>query len=134
MMNNSWNLRGDASTYQKYDKGWSNEEEKPKPIQRHPPEPIQRSGQMSAANPLVHTSQYYRPSTNAGRNSVATKMYGAPPMEKEDEDSNREKDNKLIVAKQPPRPNDPYAAAQAQKKSGPTTGIAIQATQAIPKF
>ncbi len=27
MMNNSWNLRGDASTYKKYAKGWANEEE-----------------------------------------------------------------------------------------------------------
>ncbi len=26
MMNNSWNLKGDAQTYQKYDKGWGNEE------------------------------------------------------------------------------------------------------------
>ena len=26
MMNNSWNLRGDASPYQKYEKGWVNEE------------------------------------------------------------------------------------------------------------
>lgn len=26
MMNNSWNLRGDASPYQKYEKGWANEE------------------------------------------------------------------------------------------------------------
>ena len=26
MMNNSWNLRGDASPYQKYEKGWSNED------------------------------------------------------------------------------------------------------------
>ena len=31
MMNNSWNLKGDAQTYQKYDKGWANEDEKPKP-------------------------------------------------------------------------------------------------------
>lgn len=37
MMNNSWNLKGDASTYKKYDKGWSNEEAKPKPQPRHPP-------------------------------------------------------------------------------------------------
>ena len=26
MMNNSWNLRGDASPYQKYEKGWANED------------------------------------------------------------------------------------------------------------
>jgi hypothetical protein len=27
MMNNSWNIKGDATTYQKYDKGWSNKDE-----------------------------------------------------------------------------------------------------------
>ncbi len=26
MMNNSWNLKGDANTYKKYDKAWGNEE------------------------------------------------------------------------------------------------------------
>lgn len=26
MMNNSWNLKGDASPYQKYAKGWANED------------------------------------------------------------------------------------------------------------
>jgi len=29
MMNNSWNLKGDANTYKKYDKGWANEDENP---------------------------------------------------------------------------------------------------------
>jgi hypothetical protein len=27
MMNNSWNIKGDAQTYKKYDKGWKAEEE-----------------------------------------------------------------------------------------------------------
>lgn len=27
MINNSWNIKSDASTYQKYSKGWSNKEE-----------------------------------------------------------------------------------------------------------
>ena len=37
MMNNSWNLKGDASTYKKYDKGWANEEaSKPQPVYRKP--------------------------------------------------------------------------------------------------
>ena len=60
MMNNSWNLRGDASTYQKYDKGWANEEaQKPAPQYRQPPQAVQRSGQMSGDNPMVTTSSYY---------------------------------------------------------------------------
>jgi hypothetical protein len=45
MMNNSWNLKGDAQTYQKYDKAWANEDAaKPKPEWRQPPQAIQRSG------------------------------------------------------------------------------------------
>jgi len=39
MMNNSWNLKGDATPYQKYEKGWANEEAQ-KPVEkldaRHP--------------------------------------------------------------------------------------------------
>jgi hypothetical protein len=55
MMNNSWNIKGDAQTYQKYDKGWADEQEKPKPTLRHPTEPVQRSGMTSGQNPLVNT-------------------------------------------------------------------------------
>lgn len=42
MMNNSWNLKGDAQTYKKYEKGWANEEENPKPKVDYinPPKPI----------------------------------------------------------------------------------------------
>jgi hypothetical protein len=52
MMNNSWNLKGDAQTYKKYDKGWANEEPKDKPVSRVPPTVVQRSGQASNDNPL----------------------------------------------------------------------------------
>jgi hypothetical protein len=31
MMNNSWNIKGDAPTYAKYDKGWANEDAEKKP-------------------------------------------------------------------------------------------------------
>lgn len=37
MMNNSWNLKGDSSTYKKYDKSWANEDAQQKPIPRQPP-------------------------------------------------------------------------------------------------
>lgn len=59
MMNNSWNLKGDANTYKKFDKGWANEdaENKVKPVQRVKDAPVQRSGQMSGDNPLAGTSQ-----------------------------------------------------------------------------
>ncbi len=41
MMNNSWNLKGDAQTYQKYDKGWANEDVKPaKKDFMKPPAPV----------------------------------------------------------------------------------------------
>ncbi len=48
MMNNSWNLRGDASPYQKYEKGWANEDasasSRPKVEFRAPQQKVQRSG------------------------------------------------------------------------------------------
>jgi len=40
MMNNSWNLKGDAQTYAKYDKGWANEAPKQKTEWRVPPQPV----------------------------------------------------------------------------------------------
>ena len=58
MMNNSWNIKGDANTYKKYEKGWANEDAKPKaaaPEFRHKANPVQRSGAMSNDNPLVTT-------------------------------------------------------------------------------
>ncbi len=74
MMNNSWNLKGDSSTYKKYGKGWSNKDDegaKPKPVPRQKPEPVQRSGQMSHDNPLVNTHQYYKPSETASRSNLS---------------------------------------------------------------
>lgn len=74
MMNNSWNLRGDASPYQKYEKGWANDEakkpaqprEKPTPL--HPEQPVQRSGMISNDNPLMGaTSKYYKEKVTASR-------------------------------------------------------------------
>ena len=54
MMNNSWNIKGDASPYQKYEKGWANEDAKPKQSAelRHKAQVVQRSGAMSSDNPL----------------------------------------------------------------------------------
>lgn len=60
MMNNSWNLKGDAQTYQKYEKGWANEDVQPKKEFRQPPAPVQRSGMASRDNPLVNTHDYYK--------------------------------------------------------------------------
>lgn len=41
MMNNSWNLKGDAQTYQKYDKSWANDDVKPaKKDFMKPPAPV----------------------------------------------------------------------------------------------
>jgi hypothetical protein len=54
VMNNSWNLKGDASPYKKYEKGWANEEaQQAKPVEwLKPQQAVQRTGGMSADNPL----------------------------------------------------------------------------------
>jgi len=71
MMNNSWNLNGDANTYKKYEKGWSNlspEKKQQKAGEKHNGYSpgklaenmvVQRSGMMSGENPLSSTSRYY---------------------------------------------------------------------------
>ena len=83
-MNNSWNLKGDAQTYQKYDKGWANEEPRAQPKEfRQPPVPVQRSGMASRDNPLVNTHDLYKQSHTASRANVSKMMYSQPPMEKE---------------------------------------------------
>ena len=86
MMNNSWNLKGDAQTYKKYDKSWANEDAaSPKKTFIKPPQPVQRSGLASRDNPLVNTHDYYKKSTNAARGNLSNTMYSGPPMEKEQE-------------------------------------------------
>lgn len=77
MMNNSWNLKGDASPYTKYEKGWANEDAKtnaparPKVQYRVPQGKVQRSGQMSNGNPLATTAGHYNETTTAIRKSAA---------------------------------------------------------------
>jgi hypothetical protein len=85
MMNNSWNIKGDANTYKKYDKGWAAEDTAPKKVDyRVPQQPVQRSGMPSGDNPLVTNAGHYqnRPTT-ASRANVSKAMYSAPPMAKE---------------------------------------------------
>lgn len=64
IINNSWNIKGDAPTYQKYEKGWANEDAEAAQNQEytpmHPPVRVQRSGQMSSDNPLAQTTKYYK--------------------------------------------------------------------------
>jgi len=91
MMNNSWNLRGDASPYKKYEKGWANEEAtnftntRPKVEFRTAPQKVQRSGQMSNGNPLSTTAAYYNESTSAarGRGATGSKMFEGPNPQRE---------------------------------------------------
>jgi len=143
MMNNSWNLKGDASTYKKYEKGWANEDAskgfKEAPVPRHKTDPIMRSGQMSGDNPLVHTHQYYKPSGSAARGNVAGKMYSGPPMDKEEEEQKNKQIVQSIREKQPPRNQYqggfvPGSAGSAKKKESPQSQILVQATQPTPKF
>ena len=103
-MNNSWNLRGDATTYKKYEKGWANEEAKPKPIKRVPDQPVSRSGMMSTDNPLVNTHQYFKPAGSAARGSQSAYMHTMPPVvDYEEEKVKNEVAIKEYRAKQPPR-------------------------------
>ena len=136
MMNNSWNLKGDASTYKKYGKGWSGEEAKPKPVPRQPPEPVQRSGQMSQDNPLVNTHQYFKPSTTASKGNLATAMHAAPHMEPEEQKSKNMALVKDIREKAPPRNNfsGGYVPESGPPKGQASGGVSVPNTKPPPKF
>jgi len=102
-MNQAWNLRGDAASYKKFDKGWANEEPAPKKDKIHPDAPVQRSGMMSKENPLVNTHQFYKPSTNASKSSAAQQMYGKPPQPDEIEREDKLRIFKELKSQQKPR-------------------------------
>lgn len=92
MMNNSWNLSGNSSTYNKYDKGWTNASpEKANAFAGQPHQGYQsgsnavkmvqqRSGMVSSDNPLSNTTRYYQNNFDSKRQiaSVANnnRLYG----------------------------------------------------------
>lgn len=118
MMNNSWNLKGDADTYKKYDKSWGNEEATKKPVFRQPPVPVQRSGQASRDNPLVNTHDFYKVNNSASRGNNSSTMYSAPPMEKEKEIYQNKQFQKQAKQEMPPR--NPYQGGyNPQPTQGP---------------
>jgi Ca2+-binding EF-hand superfamily protein len=91
MMKNSWNITGDAQTYQKYNKSWANEDTVSQSSQRSSTamsqvkgDPVRRSGVASKDNPLATTTiEYYKPATTASRGNASSQMYSKPPMPKE---------------------------------------------------
>lgn len=89
MMNNSWNIKGDATTYQKYGKSWANKDAdenssvSSKRGAGAPTVPVTRSGVSSRDNPLVTTHDFYKPVTSASRGNASTVMYSNPPLPKE---------------------------------------------------
>lgn len=94
MMNNSWNLSGDSNTYKKFDKGWTGQSPEKKNAFVGQPHTgykagadstnmvVQKTGMVSADNPLSNSSRYYSNSYEAKRNapSVANtqKVWGEP--------------------------------------------------------
>jgi hypothetical protein len=79
MMNNSWNLSGDSSTYKKFDKGWVNQSpekknayvgEQHKGYQRGENAHkmiVQKTGMVSTENPFHTTARYYQNDYEAKR-------------------------------------------------------------------
>ncbi len=79
MMNNSWNIKGDAATYQKYNKGWVNKDDdtvsqaSQRSSQVSVREPVRRSGVASKENPLASTTlDYYKPAATASRGNASS--------------------------------------------------------------
>ena len=105
MMNNSWNIKGDAQTYKKYDKGWADEEQ-PKKDLRQPPQPVLRSGQASRDNPLVQNPDLFKPVNSASRSGLSKVMYSGPPVDKEQQIQQNKQLQKIAREQMPPR--NPY--------------------------
>jgi len=126
MMNNSWNLKGNADPYAKYQKGWA-PEQTVKPVQQdneplHKQEPIQRSGLCSSQNPLTTTAGYYKPVFSAALNNTTNVvMHSGPPVKSKVVDSYQKEVNfthpQSIVA-------PPYTRA----------GVLVQGPRAMPKY
>ena len=104
-MNNSWNIKGDAQTYKKYDKGWADEEQ-PKKDLRQPPQPVLRSGQASRDNPLVQNPDLFKPVNSASRSGLSKVMYSGPPVDKEQQIQQNKQLQKIAREQMPPR--NPY--------------------------
>jgi hypothetical protein len=78
VINNAWNVKGDAATYKTYEKAWVNED---KPVEfrtAHAPRAVQRSGMQSRDNPLFHTQNYYGDKMTASRGNASSAMYNDP--------------------------------------------------------
>jgi len=138
MMNQAWNLRGDAPTYKKFDKGWANEEPAPKKDKIHPDAPVQRSGMMSRENPLVNTHQFYKASTDASKSSAAQQMYGKPPQPDELEREDKIRIFKDLKSQQKPRNEtlggyEPHPSGPKPKQSI-SNDTMITSAPAIPRF
>lgn len=88
VLNNSWNINGNADPYKKFERGWIADDAQPAAINKDKTplfgsnKPVQRSGQMSSANPLTTTAQYYKPQYNAAVGNTTTQyMHNGPPKE-----------------------------------------------------
>ena len=129
ILNNSWNITGNAATYKKYEKAWANEEAKEKkqfdttgirPSAK--PHNVYRSGMGSNDNPLNTTKEYYPPVNNAARNNTTSgAMFSTPKVAPQGD-----------TASGGPPPKESYAAYQNVK---PNTGfIKVTAPSTVPKF
>jgi hypothetical protein len=80
MINNSWNIQGNANPYLRYEHGWANEEaagKKYEPIKKL--DAVLRTGLTSKDNVLTTTDKYYPNSVNASRMNTTAYMHQVPP-------------------------------------------------------
>lgn len=128
MINNAWNVKGDAATYKTYDKAWVSDD---KPVEfrgTHAPRAVQRSGMQSRDNPLFHTQDYYGDKMTASRGNVSSAMYNNPSKIME-----------TIPEKQQPSgiafPSQKSKASPAPVDTGKfKPGFKIESKPPVPKF
>jgi len=131
VINNAWNVKGDANTYKKYEKAWAAEDNAPVEFRAaHAGRPVHRSGMQSKDNPLFHTQSFYGEKMSASRGNTSAAMHNDP----------------LKVMETMPERMQPGKVAFPSQKSTPGAGPAnggapkykpafkIESKPPVPKF
>lgn len=128
VINNAWNIKGDAATYKTYERGWVNED---KPVEfrtAHAPRAVQRSGMQSKDNPLFHTKGYYGDKMSASRGNASGAMYNDPVKVMETIPEKLQPQGKIAFPSQ--KSKAPVRADAAAYKPG----FKIESKPPVPRF
>lgn len=129
VINNAWNVKGDAATYKTYEKAWVSDD---KPVEfrtAHAPRTVQRSGMQSKDNPLFHTKDYYGDKMTASRGNASGAMYNDPLKVMETIPEKLQAPGKIAFPSQKSKPGQAPTGGAGFKP-----GFKIESKPPVPKF